>query len=179
MSDTENINQSENLAKWYIAKCPSGAEETAVRMLKEKLEKIKAEELLIESFIPYAKKEKKYGKRSIMANYIFLKLILNSQSQKAISQLNNLSLMIEDGENYTIISEEQIIKMRLNLENSEREDNKEFEVGEEIIVKEAPFENFKGIIEKIEATKVTVSVPIFGRQMSLELPFHSITRIKD
>jgi transcriptional antiterminator NusG len=54
----------------------------------------------------------------------------------------------------------------------------EFNVGDEVLVNEGPFQNFSGVVDetKPEKGKVRVLVSIFGRSTPVELNFDQITK---
>ena len=166
---------------WYIAKCPSGAEETSIKLLKEALFKFKAEEYFKEYFIPYDKKEKRLGKKSIMGNYIFLQMHLNEDLKKALRQVDKISLMLDHNLTPATASEKQIELIKAKLEEQLEIENSVFQEGELVLVKKAPFEDFKGTIESVylEKNMVKVSIPILGTQTMVDLSFDSIERIKE
>lgn len=167
--------------KWYIAKCPTGAEHNAMKELKELLMKTHLEAHLGEYCVPYEKNIKRTSKRSNMANYIFIYMDLNHQIQEFFSKIEVMNLMLDEDLNPIIVPDDEVESMRAKLQETQIQKENIFEVGESVKVLEAPFEDFTATIEKIDETKeiATVCVPILGRQISVELPFKSIKRITD
>ena len=54
-----------------------------------------------------------------------------------------------------------------------------YELGENVRVKEGPFENFIGVVEEIFADKgkLRVSVNMFGRETPVELEFYQVEKV--
>ncbi len=169
--------------KWYIAKCPTGSENGAISKLKEWLQKFHIEDHLGQHIVPYDKKptlmSRKKGKN--MSNYVFIELNLTEKVIQALKMVEIISLMMDENTNFVTVDEETVNKMLEKINEHKEEKQNSFEVGENIKILDQPFEGFTGVIEKIETEKeiITVSVPILGRQMSLELPFKSIKRINE
>jgi transcriptional antiterminator NusG len=167
--------------KWYIAKCPTGAEANAIKSLQEFLIKANMNDELGEIFIPYSKEkqtQRRNGK-SNMANYVFLQMNLNTTLQEIFQKLETMNLMLDEDLNAITTTDEAINAMRLKLDESLKLQEQGFMPGETVKVMEAPFQDFTATIEKVDEAKqiASISVPILGRQISLELPFKSIKRI--
>jgi len=167
--------------KWYIAKCPTGAEHNAMRELKELLIKTRQEANLGEYCVPYERNIKRTSKRSNMANYIFIYMDLNPKIQDLFSKIEIMNLMLDENLSPIVVPEEEVQAMREKIAEAELVKENVFEIGQSVKVLEAPFEDFTATIEKIDESKemATVCVPILGRQISVELPFKSIKRITD
>ncbi len=169
--------------KWYIAKCPTGAENNAIKALQELLTKMHAKELFSEFFVPYhgTDKAKRTTKRANMANYIFLRMDLTPKMQDILNRLEVMNLMLDENLNPITTSHEEIELMRAKIEASMEVQAQSFTAGQMVKVLEAPFEDFTATIEKVDNEKemANVTIPILGRQISVELPFKSIKRITD
>lgn len=167
--------------KWYIAKCPTGAENTALRSLNELLSKMHLTEHLGEFFIPYDKNVKRTQRRSNMANYVFIQLDLTPAVQDVLNKVEVMNLMLDEDLLPIVTADEEIEKMRAKIVEAKEASEKTFVIGQLVKVMEPPFEDFTATIEKIDEAKLmaSVSVPILGRQISVELPFKSIKRITD
>jgi|AutmiccBRH37_all_1029493.scaffolds.fasta_scaffold46398_1 transcriptional antiterminator NusG len=167
--------------KWYIAKCPTGAEHNAIKEFRELLMKTHQSEMFEEYCVPYEKSHKRTSNRSNMANYVFIRMDLVQSVQSLFSKLETMNLMLDENLDPVVISDEEVAIMKAKLEEALIQKAHVFEVGETVRVLEAPFEDFTATIEKVDEAKeiASVSVPILGRHISVELPFKSIKRITD
>jgi len=169
--------------KWYIAKCPTGAENNAIKALNELLTKMQAAELFGEIFVPYhgQDKAKRTTKRASMANYVFLKMDLTPKMQDIINRVEVMHLMLDENLSPITTTDEEVELMRAKIDATMEVQAQSFTAGQMVKVLEAPFEDFTATIEKVDDEKqiASVSVPILGRQISVELPFKSIKRITD
>jgi transcriptional antiterminator NusG len=164
--------------KWYIAQCPSGAESNAMRNLKDLLEKHRLEEEFGEYFVPHI--QAKRSRRSVMANYIFIKINMSPKIEELINKVETMNLMKDASLQLVTYDDEYVDKMRGKITQRIEEDNV-LRVGDAVIVCEAPFEGYSATIEEIDNQKETakVAIPIFGRPISIELKFSAIKRIKE
>jgi transcriptional antiterminator NusG len=80
-----------------------------------------------------------------------------------------------------VVSDADVQKMLDKIDINKSKKENDFSVGESVRVLEAPFEGFTAVIEKIDLPKetATVSIPILGRQISVDLSFKSIKSIKE
>lgn len=174
--------------KWYIAKCPTGAENNALKSFQEFLAKANLSDCLGEILIPYAQiaaaKNEQKPRRSLksnMANYVFLQLNLSQTVQEIFSKVETMNLMLDEDLNPIVTPDAEIEAMKAKIASTSEQMEQAFQPGQQVKVLEAPFEDFTAIIEKVDEVKqiANVSVPILGRQISVELPFKSIKRITD
>lgn len=168
-------------AKWYIIKCPSGVEEKFVTTFKEYLEKAKKIELLQDIFIPNNTTPKSTNRRSIMANYVFVKLIYEESLKEIMRRIKFASFMLDTNLNIAQVDEDTILNLKEKDLIERKKQDSILQVGETIIVKEAPFMDFEGTVEKVkeEEKTVNISINILGNPIFIELPFTSIKRINN
>ncbi|WP_342261785.1 transcription termination/antitermination protein NusG [Alphaproteobacteria bacterium endosymbiont of Tiliacea citrago] len=172
---------SDQSAKWYIVKCPTGVETKFEIEFKENLGKYKSLDLLSDMFIPALTQQKTTSRRAIMANYIFVKMILNETIDKIFDKIKYASLMRDQHLKIVEVDEETVNNLKIkDAEEKEKLESK-LEVGEIVKILEAPFMDFEGKIEKIEEASemVSVSVNILGNPIFIELPFSAIKRINN
>ena len=167
--------------KWYIARCPTGAEENAIKDLKFILSKMNILDDMGEYLVPYERKRARTLRRNV-ANYVFIQLNMHENMIEAFGKSKIISLMLDENLNPITVAQEEIDNMQNTIAKKKMEEEEiEYLPGQTVKVLEAPFEDFNAIVEKVDKNKqiLTVSVPILGRQVSLELPFNSIKRITE
>lgn len=165
-----------NTYNWFIIKCPCGTEQNFITELTLNLTKLKAEKDLKEYFIPNLVKPK--GKIT-MGSYVFIKAINSDNLNKALTRINFASFLLDSNTNPVVITEAEIIKMKATQEKEEqeKEEQNQLKEGQKIIIKEGPFKDFEGIIEKIDLKTNLISVLVFvlGNQLEVkDLPLSSV-----
>lgn len=170
---------SEQKSSWYIIKCPTGVEDKFISELKENLEKMKEPELLEEYFIPETTQAKSTSRKAVMANYLFIRIKYNEKIEEAIKRIPFASLMRDQNLNIVIVNEETIQNLQFKEAKEKEKQDSKLQIGETVLILEAPFIDFQGKIEKIkeEDQIVSVEITILGNPIYIELPFTAIKRI--
>ena len=146
-------NKEDLKYQWFIVTCPTGAEHIAINKTTEYLTKYQKEHYVGEFFIPYNKKNSFARARGNMINYLFLNMVLDDIVLKAFKESKVISLLLDHNNEAKVFSEEEINVMRDKVNKEIETINSEFKIGEEVLVNQEPFNDFKGIIDEIGIAK--------------------------
>lgn len=172
---------SDQKSSWYIVKCPTGVENKFIVEFQEALLKAKASDSMQEYFIPFMTQQKTTSRKSIMANYLFIKIIYDEKIDRIFERIKYASLLRNHNLQVVEVDEETIHNLKeKDIKEKEKLESK-LEVGEIVKILEAPFTDFEGKIEKIveEENLASVSITILGNPIFIELPFTAIKRINN
>lgn len=169
---------------WYIVHTSSGAERQVLANIKQQIEKRKISHLFHEMLIPAVKAvETRRGRaidveRKVMPGYIFLKMLLDDVTWSLVNNINKVIGFLGENGKPKLLTDQEIQEVRAHIEATKDNVVKGiYDIGEQIIVIDGPFENFIGNVEKVDNDKqrLTVSISIFGKATQLDL---SLTQVK-
>ena len=112
--------------------------------------------------------------------YVFIEMVMNDATWHLV---NSTPRVIEflGNNNPVVLSEAEVASIMAQMEEgSEKPRPKiEFEIGEEIRVKNGPFKDFNGRIEAVDYDKsrLQVFVSIFSRETLVDLDFNEVEKI--
>lgn len=175
------------MKKWYIIHTFSGQENKVADRIKNKIELSGQMNKIGEIFVPTEDvMEVKGGKRKVMTRtffpgYILMNMEYSPQLWHVIRKTNGVTGFISSGNEPIPISEEEVKKIKDEMERRRAKPQPKvvFEEGETVKIMEGAFANFTGYIEKLEPEKgrATVMVSIFGRATPVELEYWQLERV--
>lgn len=154
-----NTKQEE---KWYAWVIKSGKFDVVKNYLMEEVPKV------VDVYYPFIEKEKSvYGKIVVrdvplFAGYLFLKYESSAQTHYEIKKHPFITTYIGECGQEDIDRMEGIKKRE---QNSEFISKREFNVGDEVLIVNGQFVNFKGVVTKVSRGRYFVEVPIFNRNV--------------
>lgn len=164
--------------KWYVLRVPTGRE-MSVKAAIEKLKRVRnLEEKIGEIIIPTEKRmEIRGGKKTIrevklMPGYLIVQMEMSKDIWFAVRETPGVGdfLGLKDP---IPLRESEVQRLRSSAGAGEERPKLKvaFAVGENVRVKEGPFENFEGKVMEINEKKgaVKVSMEVFGRPTNVEL----------
>ena len=173
--------------KWYIIHTFSGQEHKIAERISTKLEIAGLTHQVGEIFVPTEDvMEVKGGKRKVSTRtffpgYILMNMEYSSQLWHIIRRTNGVTGFISSGNKPIPISEEEVKKIKGEMEKrKERPQPKVvFGEGENVKIVEGAFANLTGYIERLDADKgrAIVMVSIFGRATPVELEYWQLERM--
>lgn len=173
-------------AEWYIVNAVSGFEQKVVAAIKDLASKKGLSDSFEEIFVPtesiseLRRGKKVMSERKIYPGYIVVKMVLDDASWNLVRSVPKVLGFLGGAGKPQPISEREVneIMHQVEVGSSSKEMNIGFAVGENVKIKEGPFETFTGVIDEIdvEGGKLRVSVSIFGRSTSVELQFNQVEK---
>ena len=171
--------------QWYVIHTYAGYENKVKANLERRAESMNMEDHIFRIVVPMEDEiqvkdgKKKVVKRKVFPGYVIVKMILTDNSWYVVRNTpgvtgfvgtGNKPVPLKDHEVQAILEQMGVIEGRIKVEFSE---------GENVRVKEGPFENLPGVVEEIfpEKGKMRVSVSMFGRETPVELEFYQVEKI--
>ena len=125
--------------------------------------------------------KKKISERKFFPGYLLVEMELNDESWYLVKNTPGVSGFVGSGKKPIPLQEMDIQNVLTQQEEktSKPKPKVEFEVGENIRVKEGAFANFNGTVTEINPNrgKLKVSVSIFGRSTPVELEYWQVEKI--
>ncbi len=173
--------------KWYVIHTQTGAEAKAKANLETRAQMANLTSQIRQVLIPTEKvSEVKSGKKKIterkfFPGYIIAELDLNDDTWYLVKNTPGISGFVGSGKKPLPLNDHDVQEI---LKQQEEKTTKpkpkvEFEIGENIRVKEGAFANFNGTVDEIHPNKgkLKVLVVIFGRSTPVELEYWQVERI--
>jgi len=132
---------------------------------------------ILDIYYPLIQKEKSiYGKivvrdMPLFAGYVFLKYKFSAEVHYRLKRHPFITTYIGKCAQSDIDCIENI---RVREDNKEFRSKREFDVGDEILIVNGQFVNFKGIITKVSRDRYFVEVPIFNRKVMVSCTIDDI-----
>lgn len=174
-------------ARWYIIHAYSGFEKKVADAIKERAESqgftSYFEEVIVptEEVIEIKKGKKVQSERKFFPGYVLAKMLMTDDTYHIVKNTpkvtgflgaQNKPMPISDAEAGRILNqvEEGVERPRPLIT---------FDIGEEVKIKDGPFNSFNGFVEEVDEDKarVKVSVSIFGRATNVDLEFGQVEKI--
>ena len=172
--------------RWYVIHAYSGFEKKVAEAIKKEAQAKGLDDLIGDVLVPteevveLRRGQKVNAERKFFPGYVLIRMELNDRTWHLVQNTpkvtnflgaNNKPVPITDKE------AEQILKQV--KEGVERpKPSIVFEIGEQVRVREGPFENFNGTVEEIDEqrSRLKVSVSIFGRPTTVDLELSQVEK---
>jgi transcriptional antiterminator NusG len=172
--------------RWYVIHAYSGFEKKVAEAIKKEAQAKGLDDLIGDVLVPteevveLRRGQKVNAERKFFPGYVLIRMELNDRTWHLVQNTpkvtnflgaNNKPVPITDKE------AEQILKQV--KEGVERPKPAIiFEIGEQVRVREGPFENFNGTVEEIDEqrSRLKVSVSIFGRPTTVDLELSQVEK---
>lgn len=184
MGMEENLENTDH--KWYVVHTHSNYEQKAKKSLEERVKAFHVEDFFSGILVPSeqspkaAPGKKKSANRRTFPGYILVRMLLTDQTWHVVMNTPKITGFVGGRISPATIPDSEVESLRAQLEEgAERHIYKsEFNIGDEVLVNDGPFQNFSGVVDdtKPDKGKVRVLVSIFGRSTPVELNFDQITK---
>lgn len=173
---------------WYVVHTYSGYENKVKTNLEKRVESMGMQDKIFRVIVPEEEEtdikngKKKVVKRKVFPGYVLVELIMTDDSWYVVRNTPGVTGFVGSagsGSKPTPLLPEEINTILKSLGVEEKRIDVDFEIGENVRVKEGPFMNYSGTIEEIDKDKgkLKVLVNMFGRDTPVELEFAQIEKI--
>lgn len=174
--------------RWYIIQAFSGYEKQVQRSLIERIKRSELQESFGDVLVPTEEViEMKDGKkrtteRKLFPGYVLINMHMNDDTWHVVKTCPNINGFIggtpENPAAITQVEADRILS-RINQGGDAPRPKTLFEPGEEVLVIDGPFTDFKGLVEKVdyEKSKLHLTVSVFNRPTPVELEFAKVEKL--
>lgn len=171
--------------RWYAVRVATGRESSAVEALKTEIERRDLGQFFAEILVPtedvvdVRSGKKKSIKRKFLPGYMLIYMIKNDETYQLVKSVSDIIGFV-GGLASRPLGQAEVDRLLNRVKSSESGPRLkvQFHVGELVRVKEGPFADFNGAVEKVLAEKhrLVVSVFIFGRSTPVELEYGQVEK---
>lgn len=173
--------------KWYIVHTYSGFENRVKTTLEERIKATAQEEYFGQILVPteqvmeLKKGQKKTSSRKFFPGYILVQMALNKDTWHTVKNTAKVIGFVGGETNPAAVSPEEANQIIRQMEEGVNRPKPkfQFEEGDEVMVIDGPFNNFRGVVQEIkpDKEKVRVLITIFGRSTPVELDFIQVNTV--
>lgn len=175
--------------KWYVVHTYSGYENKVKRNLEMRVETMKMSDKIFRVMVPQDEEtELKDGKKKTVMKkkfpgYVLVEMIMTDDSWYVVRNTPGVTGFIGSsggGSKPIPLLPEEVNQLLRQMGVAEPKVKIDFQLKENVRVKEGPFANFIGTIEEIleDKQKVKVNVNMFGRETPLELDYSKVEKVE-
>ncbi|GAB4122733.1 MAG: transcription termination/antitermination protein NusG [Rhodothalassiaceae bacterium] len=173
--------------RWYIIHAYSGFEKKVAESIKEQAAQQGLESLIeevtvpVEEVVEVRRGQKRRAERKFFPGYVLARMVMTDETYHLVKNTPKVSGFLGPQGKPTPISQKEADRILHQVqEGVERpKPTVQFEIGEEVRVKDGPFTSFNGMVEDVdeERARLKVSVSIFGRATPVELEYNQVEKI--
>ncbi|MBI5778683.1 MAG: transcription termination/antitermination factor NusG [Planctomycetes bacterium] len=173
---------------WYVVITPTNKEEFTRNALEERIKSKGMESTIFKVLVPKERitelrgKQKKVVERKKYPGYVFVETDMSEQVWLFVKETPGVTNFLGD-RNPTPVKAPEIEQILLGdattSSGAEADIKIKFKKGENVKIKEGPFETFEGVVDEIIPSKgmVKVNIIVFNRPTSVELGYWQIESI--
>ncbi|PID34799.1 MAG: hypothetical protein CR971_01370 [candidate division SR1 bacterium] len=164
----------DNELKWYAISVVSGQEELVIQNMKERIQKQKLTEDVVDCVSPMIsetsmrKGEKIVKYKKIYPGYIFIHSKMNDKIWYIVRNTPGVRLIVGADTRPIPVTDEEYDKIMQQIKKSEERSELTipYKVGDLVILREGDFKSMQGVIRELDLEKgtVVVNIEMLGRQ---------------
>jgi transcriptional antiterminator NusG len=179
--------------QWFVVHTQSGYEKKVQSNLEARIQSMNMEEKIFEVVIPmedvveFKGNQKRVVQKKVFPGYLLVRCFMDDESWYVIRNTPGVTGFVGQGrfgQKPTPLTRREVESfLAAKTDGAEpvrqRKAKLEFEVGDNVRVKEGPFADFSGQVAEINADhlKLKVLVNIFGRETLVEMDFGQVAKI--
>ena len=180
--------QREQRMRWYVVQAFSGYEGRVAKSLREHIKMHGMEDMFGEVLVPTEEVvemrdgKKRKSERKFFPGYVLIQMEMNDNTWHIVKECPRIMGFVggtpETPAPITPVEAERILN-RLNQTEATPRPKTLFEPGEELLVIDGPFTDFKGLVERVdyEKSKILLTVNVFNRPTQVELEFSKVEKL--
>lgn len=175
------------MKRWYIVHAYSGYEKQVLRSLKDRIERSDVKESFGEVLVPTEEVvemkdgKKRKSERKFFPGYVLIEMDMNDDTWHIVKDCPKvLGFIGGTPEKPAPITQKEAdaILRRVRQTGEAPKPKTMFEPGEELLVIDGPFLDFKGLVEEVnyEKSRLTLTINVFNRPTQVELEFRQVEK---
>lgn len=170
---------------WYVIHTYSGYENKVKANLERRVESMAMEDKIFRVLVPMEEEveikdgKKKIVKRKTFPGYVLVEMVLSDDSWYVVRNTPGVTGFVGSGAKPIPLEESEVGGILHQMGIEEQRARIDYELGESVKVTGGPFQDFAGVIDKIDADrgKLRVLVSMFGRETPVELDLTQVEKI--
>ena len=171
---------------WYVIHTYSGYENKVKANLEKRVDSMGMEDKIFQVVVPMEEElevkdgKKRVVKKKVFPGYVLVEMIMNDDSWYVVRNTPGVTGFVGSGARPIPLLDHEV-KVIMGEVKAELPPPKiRLEVGQQVEVRDGPFEGFTGVVEEVnqERGKVRVVVSMFGRDTPLELDFGQVAELE-
>lgn len=170
---------------WYVIHTYSGYENKVKANLERRVESMAMEDKIFRVLVPMEEEmeikdgKKKLVKRKTFPGYVLVEMMLSDDSWYVVRNTPGVTGFVGSGAKPIPLQETEVKAILHQMGIEEQRPRIDFTLGESVKVIGGPFQDFAGVIDKIDPDrgKMRVLVAMFGRETPVELDFSQVTKL--
>lgn len=172
--------------EWYVVHTYSGYENKIKVDLTKRVESMNMQDKIFQVIIPEEQEvefkggKKKITTKRVFPGYVIVNMIMDDESWYVVHHTPGVTGFVGSGTKPIPLQDEEINKILRQMGLMDQKPRIiDIEIGENVRVKNGPFENFEGTVKELlpDRGKVRVSISMFGRETPVELDYEQIDKI--
>jgi transcriptional antiterminator NusG len=172
--------------RWYSVSVLSNFEKKIAEQIRHSVEENGLEDEIEEVLVPteevleIRRGKKVTAERRYMPGYVLVRMEMTDRGYHLIHSINRVTGFLGPQGRPMPMRDSEVNSILNRLEEGQEAPRSliSFEVGENVSVTDGPFEGFSGMVEDVDenASRLKVTVSIFGRATPVELEFTQVTK---
>lgn len=171
--------------QWFAIHTYAGYENKVKENLEKRAESMHMEDYISRVIVPMEEEvqmkdgRKKVVQRKVFPGYVLVEMVMTDHSWYVVRNTSGVTGFVGAGNKAVPLHPHEVESILSQMGVDEGKVKLMYEVGENVRVKEGPFESLIGVVEELfpDKGKLRVSVSMFGRETPVELEFYQVEKI--
>ena len=173
--------------RWYVVQAYSGFENQVKRSLEERVIRFGLQDAFGQALVPTEEVvemrdgQKRRSERKFFPGYVLVEMEMNDDTWHIVKECPKvLGFIGGTAEKPAPITQKEADAILARVRNTGEAPRPKtmFEPGEELLVTDGPFTDFKGVVEEVlyEKSRLTLTINVFNRPTQVELEFRQVEK---